>query len=55
MCRAVVDEPAQQALAGLLDDMATVLAAQAGVARDAVLIGPIDFGPEHTNPPSTEE
>jgi hypothetical protein len=35
--------------------MASVLAARNGVSRDDVLIGPVDFGPEHPTPPSIEE
>lgn len=46
MCRTDVDPRAQQALASVLNDMASALAAESGVDRDNVLIGPVDFGDE---------
>lgn len=45
MCRADVAEDAGPILAGLLIEIATVLADREGVDADAVTIGPVDFGP----------
>lgn len=46
MCRSDIAPAARQALAGVLDAIATALTEQAGLPRDAVLIGPVDFGDE---------
>ena len=46
MCRSDVAEHAQAILAEVLDLIATALAEDAGVPRDTVRIGPVDFGGE---------
>ena len=46
MCRADVAPVAEKALAAFLRDIRDVLAVQAGVDPETVLIGPVDFGPE---------
>lgn len=47
MCRADVDRQAAPLLAQLLDTIAHRLAADHGVDRAGVLIGPVDFGDPH--------
>ncbi len=50
MCRADVAPAARAALAAILDDMAHALAERYEVGRDAVTLGPVDFGePEVTS------
>lgn len=46
MCRSNIDERAQASLADVLDKIAIALAEAAGVPRETVLIGPVDFGGE---------
>lgn len=46
MCRCDVAPEAEIPLARLLDEMAATLAHLLGVPREAVKIGPVDFGPE---------
>lgn len=52
MCRAEVDPEAQQALAGLLRDMAMALDPE---HPEAVQVGPVDFGAESNIPTQRTE
>lgn len=47
MCRHDIDANAHQALAEVLGAIAGALADAAGVTRDQVRIGPVDFGNDH--------
>lgn len=46
MCRADAAPQAEILLARLLGQMAARLAEEAGVPRETIAIGPVDFGPE---------
>jgi hypothetical protein len=48
MCRAHLSPDAERAVADLLDDLATALAHERGIPREAVRIGPVDFGSDPT-------
>lgn len=54
MCRADVAPAAEAPLARLLVDMAAALAQQLGHNPADVRIGPVDFGPEHTEQESAQ-